>query len=498
MKKIERILLVQPPATSFILGDITPNMPLGLAYIAAVLEGQGYDVRILDTLVEGWFNINKLSNGRFQIGLSFEEIKDRVRDFNPQIVGISGMFTAQWHNVTKTSKMVKAIDKNIVVVVGGAHPTATPETAIRDESIDFVVIGEGEMTFLKLIKALENGNGFDNIKGLAFKNDVGNVINYEKDYIEDLDSLPFPARHLLLLEKYFAIKISHGGSRRRSRFSSIVTSRGCPAKCIFCSAYKLWGRKYRARSPQNVIEEIKMLKAYFGIEELSIEDDNFTLYKERVHKICDLIISEHLNIVWDTPNGIATYSVDEDLIKKMKESGCYRISFPIESGNQEFLSKVIKKPLRLDRVPRLVNYAKRIGLEVNVFFVVGIPGETEKSIKDTFKFSRKIGIYDPFISIATPYPGTPMLELCIEKGFLVKDFNPANLTIHQYNIETPELPIQKIKKILEDELRKLRFYYLLDTLKNPNKLVKKMLNVSRNPGRIIKKIISLNKKFIGT
>lgn len=470
MDKIERILLIQPPATSFTPGDLTPNMPLGLAYIAAVLEKEGYNVKILDALVEGWDSVDRALQGGFRIGLSLEEIGRRVRDFSPQVVGISSMFTAQWHNTLQITQLMKSLDNSLKVVVGGAHPTAMPQEVLKDENADFFVIGEGERAFLKLIRALESKDNLDNIGGLAFRRGGRNFINYEQDYISDLDTLPYPARHLLPLEKYFRLRLSHGGKRKRGRFSPIVTSRGCPAECIFCSASKLWGKRYRARSPENVIAEIKMLKEDFGIDELSIEDDNFTLNKERAHKICELMIAEKLNLAWDTPNGIAAYSLDKDLIKAMKESGCYRINFPIESGNQEFLTKVIKKPLELKRIPELVKYAKDVGLEVNAFFVAGLPGETEETLKDSFAFAKKLGIFRPFISVAVPYPGSRLLELCVEKGFLAKGFNLSRLTIHQYNIETPQLPILRLKKILEKEVRKLRFYDIINSLKSPRRL----------------------------
>lgn len=473
--KLQRILLIQPPVTSYLLGDFTPNMPLGLAYLGAVLEKENIEVTILDALVEGWNNQHKLADGRFQIGLDFSEIKNRIKDFQPHLVGISSMFTAQWQNAASVAEVVKNIDGNIPVVLGGAHPSAVPEEVLKDKNIDFVVIGEGERAFLRLLHAIEGKERLGSLKSIAFRKNGKIIINNERDYIEDLDSLPFPARHLLPLEKYFEIGLSHGGVRRCRRFSSIVTSRGCPAQCVFCSVHKLWGRKYRTRSPEDVIAEIKLLKDNFGIEELSIEDDNFTLNKERAQRICELIKKECTGIVWDTPNGIALYSIDEGLIRKMQESGCYRISFAVESGNQKFLSEVIKKPLKLIRVPALVSCARRLGLEINVFFVIGVPGETEETIKDTFRFSRRIGVYDPFISIATPYPGTEMLELCVEKGFLVKDFDFSRLTIHQYNIETPALPLKKIKKILKSEYRKMRFYYYLNILVNPKKLIRRIL-----------------------
>jgi len=470
MNRLERILLIQPPVTSYQLGDFTPNMPLGLAYIAAVLEKNGYQVKILDALIEGWQNIRELPSGKFQIGLTSEQIKEEIKNFMPNVVGISSMFTSQWHNVASIAQLVKELNKDIPVVVGGAHPTAVPDQALDHKSVDFAVVGEGEVTFLELLKRIENSSDLASLKGLAFKRGGGKIINYRDEFIKDLDTIPFPARHLLPLEKYFSTGLSHGGLRKRRRFSPIVTSRGCPARCIFCSAYKMWGRHFRARSPENVIAEIKYIKDSLGIEEMSIEDDNFTYDKERASKICDLMVQENLDIAWDTPNGIALYSIDEELIKKMKESGCYRLSFAIESGNQEFLNKVIKKPLKLEFVPQLINYARRLGIEISVFFIVGIPGETEKTIRDSFRFSRKIGVFRPFISIATPYPGTQMLDLCEENGYLVEGFDQANLTIKQYNIQTPALPINKLKKILGEENFKLHLYDSFDMLIKPKKL----------------------------
>jgi len=289
------------------------------------------------------------------------------------------------------------------------------------------------------------------------------------------------------MEKYFGLKSSHG-ERRRKRFSPIITSRGCPAKCTFCSAYAVWGRGFRTRSPENVIQELKQLKQLYGIEEIMFEDDNLTLNPKRAEKIFDLMIREQLNMEWDTPNGVAAWTLNENLLDKMKESGCHSLNFALESGNQHILDTVIKKPLNLNRVKPLVRYAQRIGLDVGIFLVVGMPGETEEQVWDSFRMAVQLGIYTPHISIATPYPGSELYDLCKERKLFRPDFSLNDLYIRSFSISTDELDVQKLKKILADGQR----FLLVSFLKNkPFAFFKVcMVKLLRYPGTFIKKLLN--------
>ncbi|MFH1452513.1 MAG: radical SAM protein [Armatimonadota bacterium] len=471
-KKFNKILLLVPPAYIFKgTRDINPIPPLGLAYIAAVLTKDGREVNILDCLAEGWESSTSIDDNVERIGLSFEEIEKRIRDFSPDIVGVSSHFTRQRDNAHRIYKLVKTIDKNIITVAGGAHPTADPEEEIKGEFLDYIILGEGEDSFLELLKYLEGTLPEDKLDGISFKKDNKPYIIPKNRFIEDLDSIPMPSYELINWDKYFGQKYCHG-MRKKDRYMPVITSRGCPFGCVFCSASKVWGRKFRTRSPENVIEELKFLKKKYGIEEIIFEDDNLTLDVERAEKLFDLMIKENLNLIWDTPNGVAAFALNERIIKKMKKSGCYCLNLAIESGNQSDLDKIIKKPLDLKKVPPLLKYAKKIGMETGIFIVIGIPGQTEKSMKDSFRYAAKLGIYDPFISIATPYPGTELYSICKDNNYLPGDFNLDKLSIYRANITTPDFTPEKLLE-LRDKF--CRYLIWQERFKSPKKLIKDIL-----------------------
>jgi len=489
IKLIKKILLIQPPA--FALkdkSDMNPNAPLGIAYIGSVLEAAGYEVMILDAFVEGLENEIPVDNERVLIGLTPAEIAQRIRDYSPDVVGVSSLFTIQRRNSHKVCEVAKSVSQNIIVVMGGPHPTAEPEMVLEDRNVDYVVLGEGEETMPELLNRLNAKKDISDIDGLCLRCNGKVVVNKKNRFIEDLDSIPFPARHLLPMEKYFRFKKSHGVNRL-SPYASIVTSRGCPFGCTFCSTHTVWGRRYRFRSARNVLEEIKYLVKNYGIKELLFEDDNLTLNGNRALEIFQGMIDENLGLIWRTPNGVAVSTLDNKLLDKMKESGCYQLGFAIESGNQRVLDNIIKKPLNLDEIPKLVRHSHRIGIDVILFLVVGMPGETIEDMKETFRFSRRLGIYDnQHISIATPYPGSELYRICKERNLFAKEFNYDRLSIRNANIETEEWSPDDILRLVERERRK---NYLLCSFRNPVLFAKALVP----PGikKILKKHIKRRK-----
>jgi magnesium-protoporphyrin IX monomethyl ester (oxidative) cyclase len=334
-----------------------------------------------------------------------------------------------------------------------------PELVLSDPAVDYVVIGEGEETIIDLIDCLEGNKDISTLDGISYKEKGKVKIIPKTKFIEDLDKLPFPARHLLNMEKYFGLEASHG-HRKKKRFSPIVTSRGCPAGCTFCSAHRVWGRKFRARSAENVVAEMKHIKEKYGIEEIMFEDDNTTLNVQRAEKIFDLMIKEKLNFAWDTPNGIAAWTLNERLIDKMKESGCYKINLALESGSQYVLNNIIKKPLNLEKVKPFAKYAKKIGLDVGIFLIMGLPGETESQMKESFKLAAELGIWHPFVSVATPYPGSELYDTCLKRGYLNKDFSLDDLFIRSFSISTEDWDGARLKEIFKEGRKFLLLSYL--------------------------------------
>jgi len=460
--RIKKALLILPPVfTSTKVLDVNPLPPLGLAYIGAILEERGIEVKIFDALVEGWDQRVLVGEHTFRIGSSFDEIGSLIRDFQPDLVGVNNLFTTQRKNAHEVYRIAKSIAPKVITVAGGAHPTVMPELVLEDKNVDFVVLGEGENTFRDLLDALEGIKDLSVLDGIGFRLDGKVKIVPKTKFIENFEEFPFPARHLLNMEKYFGLEASHG-MRMRKRFSPIVTSRGCPARCSFCSAYRVWGRGFRVRSPENVLAEMRLMKEQFGIEEILFEDDNFTLDPKRAARILEMMVEEKLDFVWDTPNGVAAWTLTTDLIDKMKASGCWRLNFPIESGNPDVLKNIIRKPLNLRKIPRLIEHAHKIGLPAGMFFVIGMPGETEEQIWDSFRFARKLGVYNPHISIATPYPGTELYETCIENKYLREDFSLDDLFIRSFPISTEKISRERLKQVYEAGQRYLFWNYLKD------------------------------------
>lgn len=462
-KNISRVLLFMPPAiTNSALIDINPAPPLGLGYIAAVLESMGKEVKIVDCLLEGWNNRVPVSKGIIRIGLSEEEITGIIREFKPDIVSVNSQFTRQYRNAHTIYRIAKTINPEIITIAGGAHPSVLPEFALKDANLDFAIMGEGEQTIRELVTALETDPGtIPSIDGIGYRGDGTVHINPKTRFIEDLDSILPPAWHLMNVEHYFGLDVCHG-KRLCSRFFSIITSRGCPARCVFCTAFNVWGRRYRARSARKVVDEIKFLTSQYQIEELLIEDDNFTFDVVRAGEICDLILEEKLKVRFDTPNGIAAYKLTPPLLLKMKQAGFERINLAIESGNQEALLKIIKKPLRLEKVQEIIEYCHTIDLEVGAFFIVGIPGTTLAQIWDNYRFCRKLRLFSPFISVATPYPGSDLYNICKEHDYLSPDFNLEDLYIRKFSITTENWGGFSLRLLMAAGYYYLKFFQALD------------------------------------
>lgn len=487
-RKIKKALLFVPPAFTFKNNlDINPLPPLGLAYLGAVLENNNIEVKIVDCLMDGWDTRIDIKDNIIRVGLDFDKVGKVIKDFSPDIVGVNNLFTRQRENGHHIYNLTKKISKDIITIAGGAHPTVMPELVLSDKDVDFVVIGEGEGSIIDLINFIEGNADSSALDGIGYRENGGIKIIPKSRFIPDLDILPFPARHLLNMEKYFGLKSSHG-ARRCERFSPIITSRGCPIGCTFCSAHHVWNRPFRKRSSGNVLKEMVELKTKYGVEELLFEDDNFNLDVKRAEEIFDLMIREKLDFEWDTPNGVSAFALNEGLIEKMKAAGCYKLNIAVESGNQEVLKTIIKKPVDLKKVKSLIKFAKSINLDTNIFLIIGMPGETIRQMWDSYHFAEELGIYDPFVSVATPYPGSELYKTCIENGYIKNNFLD-NLYITSCSISTEEWSSEDIRKVFRQgyDYLKLKFYK-----RHPILLLKKVIEkLVRDPIGLIKRGLSL-------
>lgn len=459
-----RVLLLQPKYSYPKIDSDVPliiGMPLGLCYLAAVLREKGCEVKIIDCLAEGYEN-KEIIGDRIVYGLPDEEIKRRTKAFNPDVVGCSSSLSLQHQNVQELCHLVKKINPKIVTVVGGMHATVRPNEVLSEKYVDFVLRGEADYTFTELVQLLEKGGDFSGIDGIGYKDRKGIHVKSKVHFIKNLDELPFPARDLLKVDQYFKAGLAHGIILKEKRNMSFITSRGCPGGCTFCTIHLLWGRKFRARSPGNVLAELEQMKKKFGITHVQFEDDNLTFDIPRTQKIFKGMIKMNLNIKWNTPNGIALWRMDKETLSLMKKSGCYYVKFAIESGNQRVLSNIIKKPQNLKKVIPLIDYARKIGLKVGSFFVVGFPGETKLEMQETFDFPYRHKLDWFEYSIATPHYGTELRQICLKRNLLIKH-SDKDLYTRKGLINTPEFTSdwleQKIKQENKRYLKQLLIFH---------------------------------------
>lgn len=454
ISKKGRVLLIQPPQLLFRKNVKRCVPPLGLAYIAAVLEKDNFDVKILDAYVEGYENEQPMGDF-ILVGLGWEEIKEKVKEFDPRFVGISGMFDTQDKSVLNCCRIIKEVNPDIRIFIGGSHPTYNAEKVLQIEDIDFVILNEAEYTVRELLNRLVNNRDISDIAGMGFRQDGLIKINRNLNWIENLDELPMPARHLLPMEKYIRINLPHSPFTLKKRVTQMVGSRGCTAKCIFCTSVKFWGDRFRVRSPKLVVDEIEHLIREYGIEEIHWDDDNFSLDKKNCHGILDEIIRRKLDIKWATPNGIAIWALDEELIEKMARAGCYQLSFAVESGNQDFLIRKIKKPLNLSRVKPLLKKAQECGISVHAFFIIGFPGETKEMIMNTIKFAGETGFDSVSIHMATPLLGTELYEICKEQNLFVEDYEVGKNQYEKGNIKTKDFTPEELGRLCQDYTKRI-------------------------------------------
>jgi anaerobic magnesium-protoporphyrin IX monomethyl ester cyclase len=443
-----RILLLNPAFSAPKQAGFGLSFPLGLGYISSALKRHGHEVIGLDAAVESPHQ--KLSDGFIHFGLSDTQLRSRIAEIRPDLVGISCFFSSRFPAVLKTAKLVKDIDSSIPVIVGGAHPSIRPVQVCDYHEIDFAMIGESERSFVDFIEAYQKRNDFSNVDGLAFKRAGQIIVNPKTSYMEYPDDLGFPDWDGFGLEKYLTLNKDRWGLGF-GRYAPLITSRSCPYHCNFCSVHKMMGPRYRARSAEHVLEEIELLVSRYGVDELSFEDDNLTYDKDRFIAICRGISERNIKAKWNTPNGVHVGSLDKDMIDWAKKAGCDSFNLAIESGDEFMRNKVIKKGLSTQKIYEVVRDCRKADIKANAYFVIGMPGETDISINNTRKLIRDLRFDNLSIFAATPIPGTRLYEECVANGYIKpdifeSDFVSEKATIFtQPSIETPQFDRQKVR-----------------------------------------------------
>ncbi|MGO8805244.1 MAG: B12-binding domain-containing radical SAM protein [Candidatus Bathyarchaeia archaeon] len=473
-----KVLLVNPPQT-FYPGSETPagNLPLGLMYIAATLIKTGYQTEILDAFMAD--GLVQKNGETLNVGMTFEQIKQEIASREPDIVGIAGPFTCQIENSIKVSDLAKQVNSEILTVVGGPHVTTVPKGFLEEaKSVDIAVAGEGEYIMPEIAAFFEGKKALNEIRGIAFRQDGEVKVNSSRDFIKNLDELPYPAYDLVDMEKYLNPKIGYRSFRKRA--VSMVTSRGCPFNCCFCSVHLHMGQGFRAHSANYVLNHIEYIVEKFDVKNIFFEDDNLTLDLARFEAICDGLITKKSKIGWETPNGVRADCLNLSLLQKMKKSGCKSVFFGVESGDQQILDNIICKSLDLKRVVEVAKICKNIDLKTGAFYIIGFPGEKKENMQKTVDFALKLKRdYDVgmHLFMATPSYGTRLYEECKSKGYIKNNlgwdsFAAARQPKGMPLISTPDFAPEEVKKIAAKALEEYKKLSLRNHLKNPRRALR--------------------------
>jgi len=399
-----RVTLVHPPQLNMVTNNIPSvvdeergyNPPLGLLYVAAhARENTPHDISVVDAVVEE---------------LDYPALKARIKAEAPDVVGVTAT-TFTLIDALEVVRVVKEISPDILVVMGGPHPYIYPEETINLPGVDFLVIGEGEAAFSGLLNHMRDRKALRGVRGLVYR-EGGEVVNTGlPPLVDDLDSLPFPARDLTPHERYYSL------IARTQPVTTMITSRGCPYRCLFCDRPHL-GKRFRPRSAKNVVDEMESC-VRMGIREFLIYDDTFTVNKQRVFDVCREIRGRGLNIGWDVRARVDT--VTPDMLKAMKDAGCDRIHYGVEAGSPEVI-KTLRKGITIEQVRRVFRETKEAGISILAYFMIGSPGETREQVAESLRLARELNPDYLHLSITTPFPETDLYRMGLERGVLKSDY----------------------------------------------------------------------------
>ena len=412
-----KVALVTPPVTEKVAHHpLFP--PLGLAYMAAVLEQNNIEVTIIDSPV---------------LNFNHQNLKSELEAFQPTIVGVGSM-TPTIESALKCAQIAKEAAPNTQVIMGGPHATfADTEILSSEKSVDLIVRGEGEETIVEIAKQAPLGE----IKGISFRKNGEIIQTPTRPFIQDLDALPRPAYKYLPMEKY---------NITGRNLLPIISSRGCPYACPFCVASQMFGQQFRARSPKNVLDEMEWLRDEYGAEGIAFQDDTLTFSKQRAIEICDGMIERKIGLHWGC--GTRTDVVTKEVLAKMAKAHCDETMFGVESGCQR-MRDVLKKRLTTDQCENAIKWTKDTGIFVTVSVILGYPGETKETLQETLDFVRRVEPDDVWLCHATPYPGTCLREIVEKNGWKMSDRWELYNTMNPI-FEDPKLPAAKIAEMRRD------------------------------------------------
>ena len=438
-RKNRVVLLIYPPISkrerySSDIGEVGgAQIPLGIYYIASYVRANGFHVHCIDAEAQ------RLENA---------EIVSKIKEISPDIIGLSST-TVAFQRSTTLAQEIKGTFPDLPIVIGGAHATSNIESVMSNSVFDYLIYGEGEETFVDLLHALEEKNVLSSITGLAYRENGILKINQPREYIRDIDTIPFPAYDLI---PDLTVYHPDPSNYRFIPVVNIITSRGCPNQCTFCDN-SIFGRKLRQRSPENVVAEIEFLVKEYGVRENAFVDDTFTIGKQRIQDIFTLLQQKGIQISWTCMSRINT--VDYETLAFMKKMGCWKIKFGIESGDESIL-KTIRKNIDLKTAREVIGYCKKLKISTTGFFIIGHPGETKESIEKTIRYVLDVPLDDVVFTINTPMPGTVQYGEVEQYGTL------DSTNINNFNYWTPVFVPHGLnsKYLLQSQKKAYRVFYL--------------------------------------
>jgi anaerobic magnesium-protoporphyrin IX monomethyl ester cyclase len=388
MSKTAKIALVNPPTLKGVYHHQL-FLPIGLAYLAAVLKEKEHEVTVVDCPA---------------LGIDHEKLKAELASFEPDMVGITSM-TPTIQSTLMSARVAKEACPTAVVTLGGPHATFMDKQILEQEAaVDVVVRGEGEQTLLEMARNVADAESLHTVDGITLRHGDQIVQTSNRPFIQNLDALPYPAYDYFQLDRYLLFG---------KLFLPVITSRGCPFQCSFCTTSRILGKEYRARSPKNIVDELEFLKNTYGADAFTFYDDTLTLDKNRIFKICEGIRTRHINLPWDCQTRVD--QISKEVLAEMRATRCQQVFFGVESGCQEILDAV-KKRTTVEQNAKAIKLAKEAGLFVAISIMIGYPGETKEMLNQTLDFIRRTEPDDVYLCVATPYPGTELRRVVEEMG----------------------------------------------------------------------------------
>lgn len=486
MTLVRKVLLMNPPGKCFVRkvdGSIVERKhcqpPLGLVYLAASCLNAGYEVELLDILAEGYDN-EVLSEHFIVYGLDIDTVLARIGQSKPDIIGMSILFSHVASECYSILHRIRETYPDIPIVLGGHHPSAMPETVMENPDIDYVMIGECDTTFPQFLDALNGEGGLDEVRGLYYRENgavrstmdgvrpakSGPTYKYyfRKDGPNpgDLETIPMPAWHLLDMERYWKSHVRMGGGNvMRERYFPMVSSRGCPHTCYFCTSPLMGGYKgYRKRTVEDVCAEIRWLKDVYGVQEIQFLDDNFFISVPRVKELLKALAEQFPDVVFSVPAGTEANALDDEVIELMARANFYRVILALEAGDQQIQDALIDKRVDLARVPSIVAKCKEVGLEVRGYFMLGFPNEKRAQIMHTAEFAKSLDLDDFALSVVSPLPGTPLFDQCVDEKLLTSGFDINDIRYSVSHIRLPDMTSEELENVrrsywMEHKARKI-------------------------------------------